>query len=282
MPSNYNYFHITINPKNCDGSGIHINYLTKEIIKALDDYLISLSCEYARAIENNKDLVGQHYHFVVFAKKKTNLTYLKNNLTEIISHYYNLSEASEKRLIYIKHKTKKQAQLCAGGYLAKQFVEFDNTEHYRWINNIKDEDMVEYRKEYETLVENSNSASKFSKWVLNEDKTTTSIRCINKYYEVLDILLTIDETLVEMFNSLNFQNFYIYILQTYKISYSFSKIQIFRRQIIEYLISKKLHSNLDYESLVDFLKFSKTDHFKVIEDENQYEQQTILNFWSLQ
>lgn len=281
MPNCYNYFHITINPKNCDGSGRHINFLTKEIVEALDKYLISLSSEYARAIENNRDLVGQHYHFVVFAKSKMNLNLLKTNLMEIISHYYNLSEASEKRLIYIKHKTKKQAQLCAGGYLSKQFVEFDNTEHYRWLNNINDEDMVEYRKEYETLVEKS-STNKFSLWVLNEDKTITSIRCINKYYEALDILLLHDEHLVKMFNSLNFQNFYIYILQKYKISYSFSKIQIFRRQIIEYLISKKLHSKIDYESLVNLLKFSKSDEFLTIEDENQYEQTTILNFWSLE
>ncbi len=281
MPSNYNYFHITINPKNCDGTGRNFNFLTKELYQALDKYLISLSSQYSRAIEDNKDLIGQHYHFVLFAKSKKNKTLLNTNLTEIISQYYNLSEASEKRLIYIKHKTKKQAQLCAGGYLTKQFKDFNKSCTFKYLSNINDEDMKSYREEYETLVENSNSTSKFSEWVLNVEKTTFAIEKINKYYEVLDILLVNDEKLKKMFSTLNFHNFYIYILCKYKISYLYNRVEIFRRQIIEYLISKNLNSNLDYESLVNLLKFSKSDEFKIIEDENQYEQNTILNYWSL-
>ncbi len=92
MPNRYNYFHITINPKNCDGSNRQIDFLSNELISELDKYLIYQSKSFARAIETNKDKLGHHYHFVLFAKQALEKKILNNHLKEMISHHYLLSD----------------------------------------------------------------------------------------------------------------------------------------------------------------------------------------------
>lgn len=156
----YNYFHITVQPKNCDGSGREINYLSETLVSLLDGYLINISDKYARAVENNNDKTGQHYHFVSFAKKKDTCQNIKNNLLHIIQTIYTISDTAQKRLVYVKHKTNKQAHLCAGGYLTKQYS------GRRLKTNIDEDTIKKYKQEYETLVVSSKQ-TEFSKWVLD-------------------------------------------------------------------------------------------------------------------
>lgn len=290
----YSYLHITVNPKNCDASSRETDFLTDGLINELDKYLISLSYNYSRAIELNKDKIGHHYHFAMFSKYKRLPSYIKDMLTEIVSHHYLLSEDSKKHLIQVKHKTKKQIALCACGYLTKQFkgTEFLklcrdeieqklNGEPSKFISNIDDDDMKQYREEYETLNEHS-AQNKFSVWVLDENKTLQSIKEINKYYEVLVILMEKDEEIDKIISSSKFHKLYPYILHKYKISYRYKQIKEFHRYIVEFLISINKYSKEDYESLVQLVKFQKEEWGIDIGTTNQYETNTILNYWSLQ
>lgn len=273
---NYNYFHITVQPKNCDGTNREINYLSKNLIEVLDKYLLNISNNYARVVENNSDKTGQHYHFVCFAKKADTCEHIKSNLIHIISNIYSLSDTAQERLVYVKHKTLKQAHLCAGGYLTKQYS------GQRLVTNISSDVIEQYKKEYETLCV-SKKSNEFSKWVLDYNKRSYPhvFNKINKYYEALSIIFEEDKKILDEFSSSNFQNFYLSILYKYKISYEYSDIKKFQRQILEYLVVLSKNTNIDNESLVNLMKFNKSDEYKIIEDENQYETNTILNYWSL-
>lgn len=278
----YSYLHITINPKNCDASSREIDFLTDELIEELDKYLISLSYNYSRAIELNKDKMGHHYHFAMFSKFKRLPSYISKMLTEIVSHHYLLSEDSQKHLLQVKHKTKKQINLCACGYLTKQFKDITLLKNNKkFISNIDDDDMKQYREEYETLHEQS-AQNKFSVWVLDETKTLLSIKEINKYYEILVILIEKDEEVNKIISSSNFHKLYPYILHKYKISYRYKNIKEFHRYIVEFLISINKYSKEDYESLVQLVKFQKEEWGFNVETNQSYESNTILNYWSLQ
>lgn len=276
----YRYFHITVQPKNCDGSGREINFLTTELIELLDKHLCDTTqvLYYARAIERNKDLTGQHYHIVLFhhEKDKKSVQYYKDYINYLVGTIYNLSDNALQRLVFVKHKTKKQAYLCAGGYLTKQYKG-------RCLNtNISREELEKNRAEYETLVSNKKE-NEFSKWVLDCESRDYphDLDRKNKYFEALSIIFKNDSEILAQFNSSNFHNFYLSILYKYKISFPFKCIKTFHRQILEYLYVKSKTNKIDNESLVNLLQFSKSDEFKIIEDENQFEQQTILNYWSL-
>lgn len=286
MSRKYNYFHFTINPKNCDGTNRTIDFLSKELITELDNYLIDLSLEYSRAIESNKDKYGHHYHFVMFAKTGLKKEQLEGHLLEIISHFYLLSADSKKHLLYIKHKTKKQAGLCAGGYLTKQFKdlsEINREDQSKYKTNISDEVIKTNRIEYESL-EKDRAVSNFSEWVLNEDKYTPVVYTrITEYYKAIKTILDNDTT-IKLNNAEEFPDFYISVLYKYKISFEYNNIRKFHRQILEFIISENNREELeksDYESIVNLLRFSKSDSYMNIINENQYEQNTILNYWSL-
>ncbi len=273
----YSFFHITIQPKNCDGSNREdFNFLTPHLVTLFDTYLNKQASQYARAIERNKDHTGQHYHYVLYAKEKLTIKKLKDDLLHIIQDTYAITDQAHKRLIYIKHKTRKQANLCAGGYLTKQY------HGTAFKTNLEAELIKDYKLEYETLV-SKKKLSEFSEWVLAYEKRKfpTSIRTINKYLEVISIIIENDPEFLNKFNSSNFHNFYLSILYKYKISYEYSDVKKFHRQILEYLYCLGKSTKIDNESLVNLMRFNKSDEFKIIEHQNQYEENTILNYWSL-
>ena len=276
----YKYFHITVNPKNCDGTDRIDNYLIPKLITELDSNLISLSAQYARAIEQNRDKYGKHYHFVMFSTEKYEEKNIKTKILDILQNHYALTEQGQNMSVKIKHKTLNQANLCAGGYLTKSFKKgFAKNELY--ITNIDDEKIKSYREEYETILSES-AKGKFSKWVLYEEKDKTWIRTINEYCRAIDIIRNFEDTELIQFNSSNFQKYYIHILQKYKIGFEYNNIKKFHRQIIEYLIMDNNSTETDNETLVHFIKFQKEEIININYTSNGYQPEGILKYWSIQ
>lgn len=275
----YRYLHITVNPKNCDGSGINKDFLLPEIIESLDNFLIKKSMKHSRAIEKNGDNVGHHYHFAFYGYQKVSIKYIQSQLWEILGEYYVLSENGLKRSVVIKHKTLDKLNLVAGGYLTKQYKDLTEIDD-NYISNINDEELQKYKEEYET-VSSTSAAKRFSVWVLADKDVLTSIQNINKYYEAISVIIDNDEEAFNLLTADNFGKFKCYIISKYKITFDCNNIRKLHRQILEFLISINKYNKKDYESLVDFYNMKISDEYKIIEDENQYEQKSILNFWSL-
>ncbi len=275
----YKYLHITVNPKNCDGSNRNEDYLEDKLVETLDSFLIKKSYRYARAIEKNNDNVGRHYHFALYGHQKYSIKYIKETLFEILEQFYLLSENAYKRSIVIKHKSLDKLNLVAGGYLTKQYKDISTIDN-NYCTNISDEEIVKFKEEYETIVSTS-ATNRFSVWVLSQKDTLTSLQNINKYYEAISIIIQQDEEAFNLLTADNFGKFKCYIISKYRITFDFNNIRKLHRQLLEFLISINKFTNKDYETLVNFYNLTICDEYKIIEDDNQYEQKSILNFWSI-
>lgn len=279
-PRQYKYFHITVNPKNCDSTDRAIDFLTPQLVKDLDICLISKALQYSRVIELNGDKIGHHYHFVLYSSQKLDINSIETELYNIIGKYYQLSDKAQGRTIKTHHKSLTQANLCAGGYLTKTFKNgFIDKKTY--ITNINDDDLKSYRKEYETKLSTS-AKGQFSVWVLDENKTPTWIRSFNEYVKALIEIEKSDDVELIKNNSSNFQKYYIHILQKYKIGFEYNNIKKFHRQIIEYLITDNNFTETDYETLVEFLQFKKDEIINTNYTSNGYQPESILKYWSIQ
>ena len=274
----YKYFHITINPKNCDGSNRNDDYLTKSLIRELDNLLLPLSVNYARAIERNGDHIGHHYHFAFSAKEKWKSMDLQSQVHTCLVKFYELSEAGRKRAVCVRHKTEKQLKLVAYGYITKQYTKLGSS-NPNYISNFPDEDLRQYKKEYESLKAKADF-NRFSEWVLDCDKKKTAIQHISRYYEVMDIVIKNDE--ITDISEFNFhKKLYLHILVNYKISFEYNSIKKFHRQILEYLEMSGFSTNIGSETLVNFLKLQKQGLYIETHTENGYKQSKIGEYFEI-
>lgn len=263
-PRLYKYFHITVQPKNCDGTNRNDDYLSATLVRKLDTALVPLSKHFARAIERNKDLIGTHYHISIWLKEKTERKPMTDFVRDIVRECYDLSEQGERKSVVVINKTQKEMKLIAYGYCTKQFETLDGNANYK--SDMPDEDFEEYKKEYEELVKRKKETD-FSEWVLDTEKKPTSVRNISRYYEIMDIVIQRDN--IENVNEFNFHKLiYFHILVNYKITFDYNSIKKFHRQILEYLYQKNDNniklSEIGSETLVNFTRFKKQVDFEEI------------------
>lgn len=261
-PRLYRYYHITVQPKNCDGTNRNDDYLSGNLVRKLDTALVPLSKHFARAIERNTDLVGTHYHYAIWLKEKTERAPFTDFVRDIVREEYDLSEQGERKSVVVINKTQKEMKLIAYGYCTKQFGNGTISCNANYKSDMPDEEFEEYKKEYEELVKRKKQTD-FSEWVLDPFKKPTAVRNISRYYEIMDIIIEKED--IENINEFNWHKLlYLHILSKYRITFEYNSIQKFHRQILEYLYMKMKISEIGSETLVNFTRFKKTVDFEKI------------------
>lgn len=253
----YRYYHITVQPKNCDGTNRNDNYLTPNLVCKLDTQLQLLSKHFARGIEKNSDHIGTHYHIAIELKQKEEKEKLLNFIRDIVREEYDLSEIGERKAVVCMQKTLKSFKLIAYGYITKQFKTLSGNPNYK--SHMPDEDTEVYTKEYEELTKRKKQTD-FSEWVLDRSKKATAVRNISRYYEIMDIIIERDN--IENITEFNWHTqIYFYIIREYNITFEYNSIQKFHRQILEYLYMKMKITEIGSETLVNFTRFNKKVDF---------------------
>lgn len=275
---NYRYFHITVQPKNCDGSSRDpYDFLTPQLVSKLDTQLMLLSKHFARGIEKNSDKSGRHYHIAIELKEKTERNTILNFVKDIVREFYDLTEVGERKAVYCYQKTLKQFKLVAYGYITKQFKTLQGNPNYK--SQMPDEDISHYVKEYEELVERKKQTD-FQEWVLDEEKKPTATRHISRYYEIMNIVIEKDN--IENINEFNYHKLlYLHILTKYKITYEYNSISKFHRQVLEYLYMYGYLTNTGSETLVNFTRFKKLVETDTINTENGNKTITLREYFDI-
>jgi hypothetical protein len=273
----YKYYHITVQPKGCDGTNRNDDYLSNTLVSKLDTQLLLYSKHFARAIEKNTDKVGHHYHYAIELHNKMEREKLKDIVMQIVREQYDLSEQGEQRVVRVVQKTLKAFKLVAYGYCTKQFETIEGNPNY--ISKMPDEDITPYIEEYQQLVETKKKTD-FQEWVLDTEKKPTAIRNISRYYEVLNIVIERENT--ENINEFNFHKLlYMHIVTKYKITYEYSSISKFHRQVLEYLYMYGYLTNTGSETLVNFTRFKKLVETDTINTETGNKTITLREYFDI-
>jgi hypothetical protein len=236
-----------------------------------------LSKHFARGIEKNTDKTGRHYHIALELHDKTESRKLKEITLDIVREVYDLSEKGTEKAVYCYQKTLKAFKLVAYGYITKQFKTLKGNPDYK--SQMPDEDISQYIKEYEELVERKKQTD-FQEWVLDEEKKPTAMRNISRYYETMNIVIQRDN--IENINEFNYHTLiYLHILVKYKITFEYTSLQKFHRQILEYLYMYGYSTNIGSDTLVNFTRFKKQIEQDTIATERGTKTITIREYFDI-
>lgn len=290
----YFYYHITIQPKSCDGNNFAIDYLTQGLIENYRKLFLSLSKKFAYAIETNKDNSGHHLHCAIELNRPRTQSDLYKYLYELIENEYILSEGGYKRAIKALHKTKKQFGLCAGGYLSKQFKTIKSNPNYFSIG-FSDEELNNYKSEHIELKElkekksnnNNNTDKNYSKQldpkhILDKNKYSPDMYLhYNSYFKALVVILEKEPNLKINFVQ-NFEKIYNYILEEYQIGFVIQNKKRFDLMVLQFSICKNINSQKDTDTLVNFIRFKNEPDMEQTYTSKGTVQTYLNKYWSIE
>lgn len=255
VKTNY-YFHVTIQPHNCDGLG-KTNYLSDCLIEELDKVTQELSQRYAWSVEDNTSNDGKHIHIALHLNSPCDQKSLYSYFNDIVLKYYALTEDGMKHCVDIQHKTLNKLYLLVSGYFMKQKLHenFDITPNNTYKCYGFDDDKLEVaRKEYLVLKEQSLAKDRAKKSFLDPDRKDLHIcKDISSFLKCLKTLYDTGEY-QDLFSLENYGELHIILLRKYKLSYHINNKNQFLRQLTEFFISHNIDTEKEKVSLVNYFR----------------------------
>ncbi len=256
MAKQFYYFHLTIQPYNCDGLR-NTNYLSECLIEDLDKVLQDLTQKYSWSVEDNENNDDRHIHCALHLKSSCSQQALYDYFNDFIHKYYTLNKHGLKRCIRIDHKTETQLYLLTSGYFEKQGYTANN-KRYKQFNFDADRISRE-RENYLKLKKESELKEKYKTFLNPNRKDLLFINDISQFCKCLRQLYEIG-TVNHLFSLEKYGELHIFLLKEYKISFDISQKNRFLRYFTEFLISQDIETELEKQSLVNYFYPKKEEY----------------------
>ena len=257
MSKKHWYYHLTIQPHNCDALGAGNNYLSGCLIEDLDKTLLSISQKYSYSVEDNSGNDDRHVHCAIHLKEQCSQQALYDYFKDWIHKYYTLSQAGLQRCINVKHKTLTQLYLLVSGYFEKQGFTKDNN-RYKQVGFDNDR-LDSERQNYLKLKQESTLKEKYQNYLNPNRKDLYIIKDISQFLKCLRQLYEIG-TVNHLFSLESYGELHIFLLKEYKISFDISQKNKFLRQFTEFLISLNIETELEKVSLINYFYPKKEEY----------------------
>lgn len=229
----YKYYHVTIQPYNCDG--LHqTDYMSTTLFERIKTIIKDISEMYSIVREPSQREGEYHCHFVLHLKESSEQKSLYDFFLDIIQQYYTLTQDGQRYCLKVLHKTETQIKLCAFGYFTKSA----KPEYY----NFPMEDQEKFHKQYLELVENKGDNNdkhlldpnkKYPIWI--KDKTT--------YFRALKKIYDLHTDSRPLFVLAHFDKLQDFVMRNYKICMDHTNKKIFTRNFTEFLICHNIDTD---------------------------------------
>ncbi len=253
MGKNNWYYHVTVQPYNCDGLG-KTYYLSDCLIEELDKVTSELSQRYSWSVEQNTNNDDSHIHIALHLKSPCDQKSLYQFYIGIISKYYELSQDGYARCVDIQHKTLEKLYLLVSGYFLKQ-----QPDRYKCVN-FDDDKLEKARKEYKELKDIAEAKKLAGKTFLDPNRKHLLIcKDISSFFKCLKNLYDMDKYR-DLFTLENYGELHIKVLQEFKLTYDIKNKNSYLRQFTEFLISHNINTNIEKLSLVNYFVPKKEEY----------------------